>query len=480
MSCLEIEIRQDDGSAPEGPQGIALRADGTSFTRLLRPHEGEPDDFLRAPPAALAFWLVDNWWRIRWECIAPAGVTAEWRLAHEMSSIGGGYVWPRLAMWGEDGRVGLWSRSDPLGVVGPVRYLTDALLFVGAPEFEAVVDGFLSNAADAYTSAADGSALRAELAALSAERGDPDNSAWRRMEARLGFDPDEAPEATIERLARLAEQYGEPSVEEAAMAMPGVGAAEALEAEIEAAQGSRVECRFREAIRILEIVPAYDAHVTMDGALEGNEAVVGMSVQHLPLDDRRSDRNGRVPWKLAEDAARVLRAGLGLGNGPLRNKALAEVFGTTADNFRFSSAVSGKRLPYGLRLSTGDGDSQRIIVRSRWPHDRRFELARALGDAVWSGGDRLGPMAASKTARQKFQRAFAQSLLCPYDDLVDYIGTEQPADEDVSAAAQHFHVSERVVRSLLVNKGVLGRDRLDRFAREGLPSGTLDELVDAT
>ena len=50
-----------------------------------------PDDYLVAPPVQLAFWLVDNWWRIRWECHPdlrddhPNG-----GLLHELSAIGGG------------------------------------------------------------------------------------------------------------------------------------------------------------------------------------------------------------------------------------------------------------------------------------------------------------------------------------------------------------------------------------------------------
>ena len=89
----------------------------------------------------------------------------------------------------------------------------------------------------------------------------------------------------------------------------------------------------------------------------------------------------------------------------------------------------------------------------------------------------MGPLAASKTARQKFQRAFAQSLLCPYDDLVAYIGTTDPTEGDVAAAARNFHVSERVVRTVLVNKHIWDRGRLS-FA--GNPSEeSFNELMDA-
>ncbi|MDB5692613.1 MAG: hypothetical protein JWO81_1676, partial [Alphaproteobacteria bacterium] len=48
----------------------------------------------------LAEWLSWNWWRLRWE---PFRTTESWNLAHRLSTIGGGYVWPnvRIASDGE-------------------------------------------------------------------------------------------------------------------------------------------------------------------------------------------------------------------------------------------------------------------------------------------------------------------------------------------------------------------------------------------
>jgi hypothetical protein len=72
-------------------------------------------------------------------------------------------------------------------------------------------------------------------------------------------------------------------------------------------------------------------------------------------------------------------------------------------------------------------------------------------------------MTSTKTGRQKFQRAFAQSLLCPYDDLLAYMNTEDPIEDDISAAARHFHVSERVIQTTLVNKHRIDRQRFDEM-----------------
>jgi hypothetical protein len=477
-AMIDLEIDVQGATTPDGGDvaRIALRAGDLTLTRLIRPHEHEPDDYLHAPPAQLAFWLVDNWWRLRWECIPPRGMIPEWRLSHELSAIGGGYVWPRVAVWGEGHRIGLLSRSDPPGVVGPVRYLTDALVFIPADGFESVVDEFLANAVDIYArSDPDRLALHDQVSALHREREDPEIATWRRIEARLGFDPDEAPEQTIQHIASLADRFGSDGVEEAATAAPGIYAAETLEREIDAARASRIECDFGAALSV-EPVPWW---FKPDLRSAGNAVFVPL---HEPADDSLEHAwhigKRAVPWELAEDVALSVRMALGVKKGPLRNKALAEVLGTSADNLKGKASSVGV-LPYGLRLRSEDSQCHRIAVRSRWSHDRRFELARALGDAIWTGRDQLGPLASSRTARQKFQRAFAQSLLCPHHDLVDYIRTSVPGDADIAAAAQHFHVSERVVRTVLVNKGLLQRSRLCPSDQQDMHSEQLAELVDA-
>jgi len=362
-----------------------------------------------------------------------------------MSAIGGGDAWPRLAIWGEGSRIGFLSRSDPPGVVGPVRYLTDALVYTSATTFESMVDAFLTNAIHNFVSKADSPALQSQFDALKCERSDPEAVAWRRMEARLGFDPDEAPQGLMAEMSEFADAYGGPGVEEAAMATPGARAANVLETEINAGRQSRVKCRFPTAIKAVGPIKP------------GNQA----------------------PWELAEDAASRLRNVLGRAPGPLPNAELASILETSRVHFKTAARAPASNLPYGLRLSVDGESSHQVVVKSRWSGDRRFELTRALGDAIWASGDRLGPLAASKSARQKFQRAFAQSLLCPYGDLLAYIGTEQATDNDMTAAAAHFHVSEGVVRTVLVNKGRLNRERLDPIRPYVADIEQLEDWVEA-
>ena len=448
MREFEIDIQQTPGAQPDAPARIAIGAGKTVFTRLLRHGANASEDHLKAPPGQLAFWIVDNWWRLVSECVPSFGPTAEWRLAHDVSGIGG-YAWPRLAIWGEGNRIGLSSKSDPPGVVGPVRYLTDALIYVPAAAFENEAELFLGRVADESSGlASDWAALRAQIDALIGERTASEMSAWRRLEAQLGYDVDQAPETLIRSLQKFEQEYGAGAVAEAALAVQGEDAATVLEDEIDEANQHHWQCDLRRT-------------ATLAGHLD--------------------KESGEAPWRLGEIAAAKIRAVTGHRSGPLRNKLLSEILSVRQRALK--GVQEARELAYGLRLNTGKRRGEVVALSSRWSADRRFEFSRALGDAIWSQNETLGPLTKAKSARQKFQRAFAQALLCPYDDLQAYIGGDT-SDGALAAAAKHFHVSDRLVRSLLVNKGDLQRHRLGDFASVSLLTGyeplvAFDEVIEA-
>ena len=84
-----------------------------------------------------------------------------------------------------------------------------------------------------------------------------------------------------------------------------------------------------------------------------------------------------------------------------------------------------------------------------------------MGDYLYhANGDRLIPATEARTSRQQFQRAFAQEFLCPIEALQEKIQTDQPDEEDIAEAADHFGVSPLLVRTTLVNKGELDREVL--------------------
>src|SRR5262249_10167181 len=104
---------------------------------------------------------------------------------------------------------------------------------------------------------------------------------------------------------------------------------------------------------------------------------------------------------IAEDAAARLRREVGWPNGPLLNKALSGILAISWQNVS-SAPATARNLPYGARLR-GNGTIDHIALQTLKAHDRRFELGRILGDAVWSKDAKFGIISRGKTDRQKFQ-----------------------------------------------------------------------------
>ena len=422
MPEFQIEATAQTGDVSGDLRRVRISVGDYVLTRLRRPDDSSQDDWLEVPAEALAFWFVENWWRIRSEPEPPSGFTPEWRLAHDISSAGGGYCWPRVALWSEGEQIGVEVRADESD--SSPRYLARGNFLVRAASFEDGVDAFVQQLLQSGTP--DSTALEACFQRLSAERADPAASAWRKLEAQLGFDQDRAPDELMTALGALADEYGLDGVQEAALATQSGDAATVLQRGIEAAQNS--------AIQMESPVPA--------DAIEIDVA------------------SGNTPWQLAEDAARQLREHVGIPTEALHNRALSDVVGfDVAKKIR----LARRNATYGLRLRDVRESLHRVSLSTFRAPSRRFELCRALGDVFWSGGDRLGPLSAANSARQKFQRAFAQSLLCPAESLLSYLHNDRPDADDVEAAARHFHVPIRVVQTILVNKEIISRNEFQRM-----------------
>lgn len=409
---MSFEINFKDTINADDVGGIRIRFGGEVLTRLIRPGEEHESEFLCAPAGALAKWLLDRGWRLRYEPIpgrsSPIhGIAAQWRVAHDLRAVASGYPWPAALLWSDGEESFGCAQPDPVGITAPVRFTADVpLAHVPVAEFERGVDTFLA-ALSADT------AIKEDFDALRAERLDGEQAAWRRLEACLGFDPDEAPDDLMTALGKLANQYGETNVEEAAAAAPGSNAASVLQQHIaQAADFGSWECTFPTS---RELAPAH----------------------------------GLEPTMKAENLAASTRKVANI-SGPVTDERLGELCGTSAEAFQEGVKL---KLRFRLRVRPLGAAADRVIVKSRRPENRRFQFARALGDvelAKSRAPGSLGPLADSNTARQKFQRAFAAALLCPIDELWAMLPDSYDQD-DIDSAAEHFRVSPYLVAATLAN-----------------------------
>ncbi len=377
----------------------------------------------------LAIWLASSWWRIRWEPLPSrirltgdqVSANTNWRMSHELTAAGYGFIWPQLVFASDGESIRVICRQSPALSTKPVRYLSEFDTAVPAREFESEVDSFMDLVLRRLDALGE-TELHLLWREVLAERADREQSAGRKMEARLGYDPDEAPPDLLERLLHLAGEAGVDATDEIAPVCAGSDPTGALRNVIDLA--SRPGIPGRVAIPMPTRVP-----------------------------------NGTVPpWQRARHLATAIRRSLGLGGEPLDDKSLSELLQISPDDLTSTPWASA---PMGLAVRTGDDRDLKLLFHKKNRPARRFEAARFIADYLSAEGtDRWLPITDAATARQKMQRAFAAEFLCPIESLHSYLGDEflPEAFED---AAEHYGISEMAIKSHLANNHLIPRTLVD-------------------
>ena len=184
---------------------LSLDIDGQFLTRMLD-SERELHDGPRVSAYRFAEWLIWNWWRIRWEPAHGQVKDLSWRLAHHTASIGGGWLWPLLEFESDGETIAIRSDKSDRSQTEPVSYLGGDEQFVSAEDFERGVDEFLAATIDRLSKKfgllerSHDSSLGQMWSELQEERSNRKLAAYRRIEALLGYNPDEGPEEIIQQL----------------------------------------------------------------------------------------------------------------------------------------------------------------------------------------------------------------------------------------------------------------------------------------
>jgi len=315
------------------------------------------------------------------------------------------------------------AQPTKLNPAEPLHYLSNVPAVIRADEFESAVDMFveqvLGQLGDERIADTNLESIWAEVLG---ERRDREATRIRRLEALLGCDPGDADTKTIQRLTRDSKDFGEESVNELAADDQVLDSAELREV----AKKRGIEANPKEAVR-LSVFPK------------------------MPP--------GSPAWLKGAEAASALRKQEHLRDSPIDNKKLCQLAGV--DGSVITKAASS---PLSFALDETE-KSSRVALRAKRETGRRFDLARLIGDRLVAHTDgRLYPATRAYTYRQKLQRSFAAEFLCPFD-AVSAVLKGDFSDESVEDAAAHFSVSERAVRTMLVNHKVLDRQELDEYAQ---------------
>jgi len=371
-------------------------------------------------PLPLAEWFAANWWRLRWEP-EKEGLNAQqqldWDLSHKLASVASGFIWPDVTLTSDDLTIHCLARQTS-GVFCTIKFTRSLSEWLHAAQFEAGVDEFINQQASEHPN----SNLASLWQEISEERQNTEATQWRKLEAKLGFDSDEAPEALIIGLQDYYGVFGESSVEELS--------SETQQPDL--------------LVLAAKLCKALNSETT---------AIFNPDLAGIVGDEGQQDTQWVVPWKHAAEKAARLRSKLGVqAERCLENRILLDYLSLN-EGFMESNPLDG--LPSsGLKITP---EKARVVLGRGWETTRRFTLARLLGDLIYtylSKSSDLLSITHSKTSRQKFQRAFAQELLCPYQGLLAVMETSNPTEEKLEQAAKHFNVLPLTVGYTLENKRV--------------------------
>ena len=169
----------------------------------------------------LAEWLAWNFWRLRWELDRPGAEddACRWDFAHRTSTIGDGYPWPDITIFSDGLQCFLVSAPSRSPDSLLFRYLGASRRpeVVPAKHLEDAIDGFVEDILirieDRKLSDTNLHRLWKDLAT---ERATPELARFRRLEAQLDCDPDEADEHVIRRHLDATVTLGEDAMGERA------------------------------------------------------------------------------------------------------------------------------------------------------------------------------------------------------------------------------------------------------------------------
>jgi Zn-dependent peptidase ImmA (M78 family) len=385
----------------------------------------------------LAMWLASSWWRLHWEPLPAHGVppSVDWRMAHEMGAANYGFVWPQIVFASDSEVMQVWAVPLRAGDGQSVRYLDglDMPASIALPDFQRTIGNFIVSVISRLDAT---DCHNTELSNLwqiiQEELSEPESTKYRRIEAEMGYDPDECPDELMNKAMKLGQEMGAAALSELAP-IYGKSASQTPLAAIE--------------------------ELAESGGMVGTPTV-------LPPPYAETAPQG-APWERAVATAGALRKMLGNLDRMMDTGKLSELLGLSETTVEEWSPVGHSKAAIAVRLQE---HKFKFIPRKKHPIGKRFELARLIGDYLLTTGTNGNWLTSTdlSTSRQKFQRAFAAEFLCPIAKLREFL-QEDYSESAIEDAAQHFQVSQRTVESLLVNNGLLPSTFVAGYVEDRLP-----------
>ena len=387
-------------------------------------------DTVRLSCYPLALWFAASWWRLCCEPTPETHPDIDWYMSHAMPSAGHGFLWPPVQFESDGERVTITCTPSSVDSTEPIRYLSHCHESITISEFMDTIGSFIQMVLDRLETVG---ILDTELHQLwrevTEERADTQVTSYRKMEALLGLDPDDASESIAMALQRLSAQAGEAAAAEVAAA-----------------------CSHRDSIKILAHIEEMAHSQGVQGDFSG---ITNLRKNDFPYQPEAP------PWDRGRDLARAIRKNLGIGEKTVPDTIMCDMSGITARDLTNGDTPMA-HIPLSLAILNEDNQRVNMLFRSRNRHGRRFGLARWMADALMvSDQDRWFVATGAKMARQKVQRAFAAEFLAPIEALQAFLENDITDEDRVEEAAEYFNVSFQTVKSQLANHGLISSETMN-------------------
>jgi len=269
---------------------IGLRVGNDLLTEAHDTFVGRVRQAVHLSGYLLAQWLAWNWWRLLWE---PEGspLSLTWKMAHKLTTIGGGYVWPNVTCTSDGARMLLQATPTPTRANEPLRYVANVRQAISVHEFEAGAAEFIERVLEKLRSEGVHESNLAHIwRDVCEERRDDEASWYRHLEATMGFDPGEGDASFIDGLIADEKPLGRLGVAELASVASTPVRANDLEA--------------------LASTLGFDAQLTTD--------IPSSQELTTTAGDTHDEASASHPaWIVGETAANALRARESLDGNPL-------------------------------------------------------------------------------------------------------------------------------------------------------------------
>ena len=381
---------------------------------------------IRVSAEPFAKWLLANWWRLKCETEPiHAEVSHDWSMAHSVSAIGNGYVWPHLLFVGSDSeqiRVRCEQRITSADEkLTPVRFLNSFETTIAVSHFESGVRSFIETVLARLRASG---ILKGDLHDLwddlNAEWSNTKYASHRKLEALLGLDPDQD-DALVSSALKWGTQFGSNALEEIAAALNSGEIAEALK------QAKSLALKTK-------------TFADINGA------------KTLAADNDTSSNN--APWQRAQAMAYALRKKWEFDDSPISDEKLADRLGLDVSKLRETRPDA----PFSFGVRGRGSDKLGFLLNRPHVEGRRFDTARLIGDFIaFDRDEKIIPATNAITTRQQFQRAFAAEFLCPSEMIRKlYSNMDQRSIvKAIDEISNQYEVSERIVQHHMVNRQVL-------------------------